>query len=251
MRDYEIVYIFRSSLTSEEIEAKLERYRAIIAGDGLGEITASSHWGKRQLAYPIRKQKNGYYVVVQFTSDPAPLTDLERALKLEDDVLRYLIVISERPLPAPEEPPEESADGPADPAESAETPEDQEAPAAEAAEEEVPEDSEAEDSQAEDSQAEDSQAEDSESEDAEAEAPEDEGSREEGRGSRRRGLRRRGLRRRGLRRRGLRGRSRRRGGREPRGTGRGRRRRDEGGLDGLSKGVPILRGPDCPRGLQG
>ena len=101
MRDYEIVYIFRSSLTSEEIGAKLERYHTVITG-GPGEVTASVHWGKRQLAYPIRKQRNGYYVVAQFASDPDSLVELERVLKLEDDVLRYLIVIAEHPLPLPE-----------------------------------------------------------------------------------------------------------------------------------------------------
>uniref|UniRef100_UPI0023A2FEA6 30S ribosomal protein S6 n=1 Tax=Candidatus Palauibacter polyketidifaciens TaxID=3056740 RepID=UPI0023A2FEA6 len=102
MRDYEIVYIFRVSLTSEEIEAKLKRYQAIITADGSGEVTASVHWGKRQLAYPIQKQPNGYYVVARFTSSPDPLQELERALKLEDDVLRYLIVIQEHPWPLPD-----------------------------------------------------------------------------------------------------------------------------------------------------
>ncbi|MDE2878811.1 30S ribosomal protein S6 [Candidatus Palauibacter soopunensis] len=109
MRDYEIVYIFRSSLTSEEIEAKLERYHAIISADGPGEVTASVHWGKRQLAYPIQKQPNGYYVVAQFASEPDPLRELERVLKLEDDVLRYLIVIAEQPLPLPDPVPETPA----------------------------------------------------------------------------------------------------------------------------------------------
>ena len=103
MRDYEIVYIFRSSLASEAIEEKLERFHAILTGDGEGEITGSAHWGKRPFAYPIRKQKNGYYVVVQFASNAAGLSALERVLKLDDDVLRYLIVIAERPLPAEEE----------------------------------------------------------------------------------------------------------------------------------------------------
>lgn len=99
MRDYEIVYIFRSSLTSEEIEGKLERYHSIITTEGEGEITASAHWGKRPFAYPIKKQRNGYYVVVQFSANPASLQELERVLKLEEDVLRYLIVLSEPPLP--------------------------------------------------------------------------------------------------------------------------------------------------------
>ena len=102
MRDYEIVYIFRVSLTPDEIEAKLERFHAIITADGPGEVTASVHWGKRQLAYPIRKQPNGYYVVAQFTSAPDPLRELERVLKLEDNLLRYLIVIREHPWPLPD-----------------------------------------------------------------------------------------------------------------------------------------------------
>ena len=118
MRDYEIVYIFRSSLTSEEIEAKLERYHAIITADGPGEVAASVHWGKRKLAYPIRKQPNGYYVVAQFTSAPDPLRELERALKLEDDILRYLIVIAEEPLPLPEPAPTASGADETGPAEA-------------------------------------------------------------------------------------------------------------------------------------
>jgi small subunit ribosomal protein S6 len=101
MRNYEIVYIFRSSFTPEEIDAKLERYHAPIAGADGGQITAVEQWGKRQLAYPIDKEPNGFYVVAQFTSDPSGLSELERILKLEDDLLRYLIVLSEGELPIP------------------------------------------------------------------------------------------------------------------------------------------------------
>lgn len=101
MRDYEIVYIFRSSFTPEEIDAKLERYHALITGVDGGQITAVEQWGKRQLAYPIDKEPNGFYVVAQFTSDPSALSELERILKLEDDLLRYLIVLSEGELPIP------------------------------------------------------------------------------------------------------------------------------------------------------
>jgi len=99
MREYEIVYIFRSNFTPEEIEAKVERYHAVLTGDGNGQITAVEQWGKRQLAYPIEKQPNGYYLVAQFTADPAVLPELERMLKLEEDLLRYLIVLSEGELP--------------------------------------------------------------------------------------------------------------------------------------------------------
>ncbi len=102
MREYEIVYIFRSNFTPEEIEAKLERYHGLLTADGKGEITAVEQWGKRRLAYPIQKQPNGYYVVAQFNSEPEPLSQLERLLKLEDDLLRYLVVLSEGELPLPE-----------------------------------------------------------------------------------------------------------------------------------------------------
>ena len=105
MRDYEIVYIFRSNFTPEEIEAKLERYHAILT-EGSGEVTAVAPWGKRQLAYPIQKQTNAFYVVVQFTAEPGPLAELERVLKLDDDLLRYLVVLSEGELPVPESIPE-------------------------------------------------------------------------------------------------------------------------------------------------
>ncbi len=101
MRDYEIVYIFKSGFTPEEIEGKLTRYHQILTGAEDGEIKAVEQWGKRQLAYPIKKEPNGHYVVAQFTTDPDRLAELERILKLDEDLLRYLIVIAEGELPAP------------------------------------------------------------------------------------------------------------------------------------------------------
>lgn len=94
MREYEIVYIFDSVLTEDQVNEKLEKYHQHIT-DGSGEITAVDHWGKRQLAYPIRKKTAGYYVVVQFTAPVDGLPELERTLKLDDDLIRYLIVLSE------------------------------------------------------------------------------------------------------------------------------------------------------------
>lgn len=102
MKDYEIVYIFDSSLGEEQVTEKLDRYHALIAGgDSGGEIQAVDHWGRRQLAYPIRKKEAGYYVVVQFRTAPERLPELERVLKLDDDLLRYLIVLNEGQPTAP------------------------------------------------------------------------------------------------------------------------------------------------------
>jgi small subunit ribosomal protein S6 len=102
MRDYEIVYIFDSSLDRTVIDQKLERFNQLATGQGgASEVTAVEHWGKRQLAYPIRKHDNGYYVVVQFRAEPTSLPEFERAIKLDEQVLRYLVVLSEGELPAP------------------------------------------------------------------------------------------------------------------------------------------------------
>jgi small subunit ribosomal protein S6 len=101
MREYEVVYIFKSTLTREEIEARLEAYhQKVLTGAG-SEITAVEHWGKRQLAYPIDRHETGYYVVAQFTAAPDVLPQFERALKLDEELLRHLIVLSEGELPVP------------------------------------------------------------------------------------------------------------------------------------------------------
>lgn len=100
MREYEIVYIFDTALTEDQVNDKLDRYHKHIT-DGGGEVTAVDPWGKRQLAYPISKKTSGAYVVVQFTGATESLPELERVLKLDDDLMRYLIVLHEGEPTAP------------------------------------------------------------------------------------------------------------------------------------------------------
>ena len=94
MRLYEVVYIFDAVMDETAINEKLERYHALVTGAD-GEVTAVDHWGARQLAYPVEKKKTGYYVVAQFNGDPEALPEFERALKLDESVLRYLVVLNE------------------------------------------------------------------------------------------------------------------------------------------------------------
>ena len=104
MKDYEIVYIFDSSLEEPAVTERLDRFHALIAGDGIGEIAAVDHWGRRQLAYPIEDKENGYYVVVHASTAADRLPEFERLLTLDESLLRYLIVINEGNLstsPAP------------------------------------------------------------------------------------------------------------------------------------------------------
>ncbi|HEX6926820.1 MAG TPA: 30S ribosomal protein S6 [Longimicrobiaceae bacterium] len=115
MRDYEVVYIFDSALEESVINEKIERYHELIAGDGKGEVEAVDHWGRRQLAYPIKDKENGYYVVTHFSTTADRLPEFERLLQLDDDLLRYLIVVNEGDLqtsiaPVVEEPEDDDAD---------------------------------------------------------------------------------------------------------------------------------------------
>ena len=93
-RPYEAVYIFDSALEEAAITEKLTKYHAMLpqAGD---ESAKFNHWGKRTLAYPIKKRETGYYVVANFKADPVQLPEFERALKLDDAVLRFLVVADE------------------------------------------------------------------------------------------------------------------------------------------------------------
>lgn len=91
MRAYEIVYILDAALDQAAVDAKLETFHATLGG----EITSVDHWGVRQLAYPIRKAATGYYVVVQVSADSTALPEFERLLKLDEETMRYLIVLNE------------------------------------------------------------------------------------------------------------------------------------------------------------
>lgn len=97
MRDYEIVYIFRPELESDELDEKLRGFHDRLDG----EVTAVEHWGSRQLAYEIAGERSGYYVVAQYNADPASLEGFEQALKHDEQLIRHLVVLAEGELPAP------------------------------------------------------------------------------------------------------------------------------------------------------
>ena len=104
-RRYETVYIFDSALEEPAVTEKLERLHALITKGGKGSITNVAHWGKRTLVYPIKRRENGYYVVAQFEAAADLLPEYERAVKLDESVLRFLMVVNEgepvKPAPAP------------------------------------------------------------------------------------------------------------------------------------------------------
>ncbi|TVP47856.1 MAG: 30S ribosomal protein S6 [Gemmatimonadales bacterium] len=95
MRNYEIVYIFHPALDDDTVQTRLERFHGLLTGTEGSEISAVDDWGIRQLAYLIADQSQGRYVVAQFVAPGEVLPEFERILKLDDDLLRYLVVLSE------------------------------------------------------------------------------------------------------------------------------------------------------------
>ncbi|MCC6241784.1 MAG: 30S ribosomal protein S6 [Gemmatimonadaceae bacterium] len=97
-RRYEAVYIIESALEDTAILEKLDKHHALLE---CAEPIEMEHWGRRALAYKIGRHENGYYVIAHFTIDPKVLPEFERALKLDDSFIRYLITLHEHELGAP------------------------------------------------------------------------------------------------------------------------------------------------------
>jgi small subunit ribosomal protein S6 len=100
------VYIFDSTLEDAAINEKLGRFHGLLSASGEPQVT---HWGRRQLAYSIGPRENGYYAIARFDVEPTVLPEYERALKLDDGVVRYLITLHENEMGAPQMSEEELA----------------------------------------------------------------------------------------------------------------------------------------------
>ncbi len=94
MRLYEVVYIFDATLDEDSVNKKLEKFHPLVV-EKSGEVVAVDHWGTRQMAYPVKKQNTGYYVVAQVRAETDNLPEFERVLRLDAELLRYLIVLNE------------------------------------------------------------------------------------------------------------------------------------------------------------
>jgi small subunit ribosomal protein S6 len=88
---YELVYIVRPTVDEQALAAVNERVDKFIATQG-GEITRREDWGKRRLAYPITKFTEGFYSVLQLNLPRTAVHEIERSLKLTEEILRYLVV---------------------------------------------------------------------------------------------------------------------------------------------------------------
>ena len=89
MTNYEVLFIIDPALEDEKKEATIEAVKDIIATEG--EVGNVDVWGMRKLAYPIQKKSEGYYVVIEFKAEPTLPKELDRRLKISDNVMRHLI----------------------------------------------------------------------------------------------------------------------------------------------------------------
>lgn len=90
MRKYEVMYIIRPDLEQETVQAVTEKFQGIISNGG--EITKHDVMGKRRLAYEISKFRDGIYVLVHFSATPEVVAELDRVMKISDEIIRFLVV---------------------------------------------------------------------------------------------------------------------------------------------------------------
>ncbi|MDD6043906.1 MAG: 30S ribosomal protein S6 [Eubacteriaceae bacterium] len=93
MKNYELMFIINPTLEDAKKEAEIEKVKAIIEADG--EVEKVDAWGMRKLAYPIEKKNEGYYVVVEFKASTELPKELDRKLRISDDVMRHIIICKE------------------------------------------------------------------------------------------------------------------------------------------------------------
>ena len=105
MRDYEVLYIVRADIDDDKVQDIVKRVNTLIEKAG-GSIERTNVWGKRKLAYEVKHQKEGSYILQDFTIGQDRIPELEAALKITEEVLRHLVVRKpEKPAPTPVVPP--------------------------------------------------------------------------------------------------------------------------------------------------
>lgn len=93
MNKYETMYIISPTVDEEQVKALVEKFNNLISEHG--EIEKVEEWGRKKLAYEVQDQKEGYYVLLYFKANPEFPTELERNFKINENILKYLILNKE------------------------------------------------------------------------------------------------------------------------------------------------------------
>jgi len=97
---YETMYILRPDIAEEEVSKHIEKYNNLLEKMG-GKVLDSQMRGKRRLAYPIAKNREGIYVQLSHQGDGQHIEKIEKAMRLSEDVIRYMTIKQDGPLPTP------------------------------------------------------------------------------------------------------------------------------------------------------
>ena len=97
---YETMYILRPDIAEDEVTSHIDKYNKLLEDFG-GTILDSQMRGKRRLAYQIAKHREGIYVQLSHQGDGQHIFKIEKAMRLSEDVIRYMTVKQEGPLPTP------------------------------------------------------------------------------------------------------------------------------------------------------
>jgi small subunit ribosomal protein S6 len=91
MRHYELMVILDAGLEEDAIRATVDRVTQVIARGG-GTVDKVDRWGKRRFAYEVHHRSEGYYVLMETTAEPVVLSEVDRMLRLADDVIRHKVI---------------------------------------------------------------------------------------------------------------------------------------------------------------
>ena len=94
MSAYELMYIVKPDLDDQAVQQEIEKVGQLIQTNG-GQVKKVTPWGKRRLAYSVKDQREGHYVVQEFDLDQAKVQEVERVLRISDTVFRHLLVRQE------------------------------------------------------------------------------------------------------------------------------------------------------------
>lgn len=97
VRDYELMFIVRPDVDDDGLRASVDSVKTLVEGQG-GEVTKTTMWGKRRLAYEVQHLRDGHYVIAELRLDGSKVAAVERALRIHDTVFRHLLVVQEAPL---------------------------------------------------------------------------------------------------------------------------------------------------------
>ena len=91
MNKYEVLYILDGKLSEEAVETQVEKYKTLVTSSG-GEVEKTDKWGLKKFAYLIEKKSEGYYILMNFSASSCFPQELERQMKISDEVLRFMVI---------------------------------------------------------------------------------------------------------------------------------------------------------------